>query len=114
VPGCGWHAGHIRFGVHTGGALIILGLLLLLLAMFFADSIATLFRLFPAPVLGVILFFGGLELASPVGGEGTRADNIVQVVTAGVVRWNPGVAYLGGLLLHHADRRGLIRLADPA
>ena len=111
--GAGGMAGHIRFGAHTGGAPIILGVVLLSLALFFADSVSTLFRLFPAPVLGVILFFGGIELASSVGSGGDRADRTVQVVTAGIALWNPGVAYLGGLLLHHADRRGLVRLGDP-
>jgi MFS superfamily sulfate permease-like transporter len=110
--GAGGMAGHIRFGARTGGALVILGGLLLGLALFYADSVSTLFRLFPAPVLGVILFFGGMELASSAHDEGDRADRIVLVVTAGVALWNPGVAYLSGLLLHHSARRGLIRLGD--
>ena len=105
-------AGHIRFGARTGGALVILGAVLLVLALFFCDSVATLFRLFPVPVLGVILFFGGMELASSIHSDGERADRVVQVVTAGIALWNPGVAYLAGLLLHHADQRGLIRLGD--
>ena len=105
-------AGHIRFGARTGGALVILGALLLGLALFYSDSVSTLFRLFPAPVLGVILFFGGVELASSIESDGGRADRIVQVVTAGVALWNPGAAYLAGLLLFHSARRGLVRLGD--
>jgi MFS superfamily sulfate permease-like transporter len=105
-------AGHIRFGARTGGALVILGAVLLVLALFFCDSVSTLFRLFPVPVLGVILFFGGVELASSIHSDGGRADRIVQVVTAGIAVWNPGVGYLAGLLLHHADRHGLVRLGD--
>ena len=63
--------------------------------------------------LGVILFFGGMELASSShDGDGGRSDRVVQVVTAGISLWNPGMAYVAGLLLHHADRRGLIRLGD--
>jgi len=34
------------------------GTVLLLIALFLSDSVDTLFRLFPMPVLGVILFFG--------------------------------------------------------
>jgi xanthine/uracil permease len=49
---------------------LILGALLLALALFYADSTATLFRLFPPPVLGMILFFGGVELAASVNEEG--------------------------------------------
>lgn len=109
--GAGGMAGHIRFGVQTGGALLILGLLLLLGALFFSDSIATLFRLFPIPVLGVILFFGGVELAAGVGNETfSRADRTVMVVTAGIALWNMGVAYVAGLVLFYANERGIIRL----
>jgi MFS superfamily sulfate permease-like transporter len=110
--GAGGMAGHIRFGAHTGGALVILGVLLLVVALFLSGSVSTLFRLFPVPVLGVILFFGGMELASSTHSDGDRAGRVVQVVTAGLALWNPGVAYLAGLLLYHADRRGLIRLGN--
>jgi len=111
--GAGGMAGHIRFGARTGGALVILGALLLAIALFYADSVATLFRLFPPPLLGVILFFGGLELAVSVRGQDdTRAQRTVLVMTAGIALWNMGAAYLAGLLLHHAARVGLIRLSD--
>ena len=104
-------AGHIRFGARTGGALLILGFLLLVGALFFSESIGTLFRLFPSPVLGVILFFGGVELAAGVNGEAmSRAERTVVVITAGVALWNMGVAYVAGLLLFYANERGIIRL----
>jgi MFS superfamily sulfate permease-like transporter len=109
--GAGGMAGHVRFGARTGGAMIILGGLLLGVALFYSDSVATLFRLFPPAVLGVILFFGGIELAASLNGPAdSRADRIVLVVTAGAALWNMGAAYLAGLLLFHANRRGLIRL----
>jgi hypothetical protein len=41
-----------------------------------------------------------------------RAERIVLVVTAGIALWNMGAAYLAGLLLHQAARRGLVRLDD--
>ena len=109
--GAGGMAGHVRFGARTGGAVVILGALLLVTALLFADSIAMLFRLFPMPVLGVILFFAGVELAtSSASGENTRDDRTVLVVTAGIALWNMGVAYLAGLILFHALRRQVIRL----
>jgi MFS superfamily sulfate permease-like transporter len=111
--GAGGLAGHVRFGARTGGALVILGGLLICLALFYADSVATVFRLFPPPILGVILFFGGMELASSVNGESYgRAERTILVVTAGVALWNVGAAYLAGLLLHHASQHGLVRLDD--
>jgi MFS superfamily sulfate permease-like transporter len=109
--GAGGMAGHIRFGAHTGGALVILGLILLVIALFFADSVATLFRLFPVSVLGVILFFGGIELAASMSGDGlSRPNRTVLVVTAGIALWNMGAAYLAGLLLYHASARGIVHL----
>jgi MFS superfamily sulfate permease-like transporter len=109
--GAGGMAGHVRFGAKTGGALVMLGLVLLIGALFLADSVATIFRLFPLPVLGVILLFGGIELAASVNGETfSRPDRIVLVVTAGIALLNMGAAYLAGLLLYHANRHRLIRL----
>ena len=40
----------------------------------------------------------------------SRGERTVLVVTAGVALWNMGVAYLAGLLLHHAAQRGILRL----
>lgn len=98
--GAGGMAGHVRFGATTGGALVILGTVLLAVALFMSDSVATLFRLFPMPVLGVILFFGGIELAASADGDGAaRADRVVMVVTAGIALWSMGAGYLVGLLL---------------
>ena len=109
--GAGGMAGHVRFGAHTGGAIVILGVMLLVVALFFADSVATLFRLFPLPVLGVILFFSGIELAVGINGDTfSRSERTILVVTAGVALWNMGVAYLTGLVLHHATQRGILRL----
>jgi MFS superfamily sulfate permease-like transporter len=109
--GAGGMAGHVRFGARTGGALVILGTVLLIAALFLADSIGTLPRLFPMPVLGVILFFGGLELASSVASDGfSPAERTVLAVTAGLALWNMGAAYLAGLALHHAWKRRLITL----
>ena len=90
---------------------MILGVILLGGALFFADSVATLFRLFPFPVLGVILFFSGIELAVGINGDTfSRSERTILVVTAGVALWNMGLAYLAGLLLHHAAQRGILRL----
>lgn len=100
-----------RFGARTGGALVILGALLLMVALLFPDSVTTLFRLFPLPVLGVILLFAGLELAvSAANGASSPADRAVLVITAGIALWNMGAAYVTGLLLYHAAQHRLIRL----
>lgn len=108
--GAGGLAAHIRFGARTGGALVILGSLVLGVGLFFADSVATLFKLFPRALLGVILMFGGLELAAGVHENPVRKeDRYVMLLTAGVSLWNMGVGYVAGLVLWHAYQRGWLK-----
>lgn len=108
--GAGGMAGHVRFGARTGGALVILGVVVLFAGLFLADSVSTFFRFFPPSVLGVILLFGGLELAAGISGNGsTKADRYVMLLTAGLSMWNMGAGYLAGLTLWHAFDRGWLK-----
>ncbi len=108
--GAGGMAAHVRFGARTGGALVILGSVMLVLGLFFADSIATLFKLFPPALLGVILMFGGLELVGGVQAHLPRKeDRYVMFLTAGVSTWNMGVGYLVGLLLGYTFQWGWLK-----
>jgi MFS superfamily sulfate permease-like transporter len=61
--GAGGMAGHVAFGARTGGAPIILGTILLLLAIGFSGSINIVFAVLPGAVLGAILFLTGVQLA---------------------------------------------------
>jgi len=106
--GAGGMAGHVRFGARTGGAMIILGSMLLLLAIFFSGSIQTLFRMFPTPILGVILFLAGAQLAWGPGASLKQmrgTGRLVMLGTAGVALWNVGMAFLVGLTLDWVARR---------
>jgi MFS superfamily sulfate permease-like transporter len=96
--GAGGMAGHVRFGARTGGALIILGVVLLIVALMFSGSVATLLRLFPPAILGVILFLTGAQLA--LGGSDLSPDKgerFVTVITAALSIWNVGIAFVVGL-----------------
>jgi len=109
--GAGGMAGHVRFGARTGGALVILGGLILFIGLFLSDSVATLFKLFPRSLVGVILRFGGLELAAGAHGDALkRGDRYVVLLTAGISLWNMGVGYLAGLALWYAVQREWIRV----
>ena len=108
--GAGGMAGHVRFGARTGGSLVILGLVVLFVGLFLADSAATLFKLVPTSALGAILFFGGLELAAGSHGSDLDKNNrYFLFVTAGVSMWNMVAGYLAGLLLWHCFQRGCSR-----
>jgi len=109
--GAGGMAGHIRFGARTGGALVILGAIVLMTGLFLSDSVTLLFQFFPRPILGVILFFAGIELALVVKDIRLKRQNLfVLLVTAGTAMWNMGVAYLAGLLLYYGIQRRWIRV----
>jgi len=65
IPTChgsGGMAGHYAFGARTGGSVAIYGTMFLVLGVFFSGSFATVVKIFPLPVLGVILLFEGLWL----------------------------------------------------
>jgi len=109
--GAGGMAGHIRFGARTGGALVILGLIVLLTGLFLSDSVSLLFQVFPRSILGVILFFAGVELALVVKDIKLRKQNLfVLIITAGTAMWNMGVAYLAGLILYYGLQRRWIKI----
>lgn len=110
--GAGGMAGHVAFGAKTGGALIILGSIMLMLALFMGDSIHILFKMFPAPVLGVILFITGAQLAlgtCAAKGFGKK-ENFAMLVTAAFGLWNIGIGFVVGALLHHALQRNIVKL----
>lgn len=109
--GAGGMAGHVRFGAKTGGALVILGSLLILIALFFSDSVSIIFKIFPNSILGVILFFAGSELAIVVKDIGDKkADFYVMLIVAAFAMWNMGVAFLVGVILDNSLRRGWLRI----
>ncbi len=108
--GAGGMAGHVRFGAKTGGALVILGSILIFMALFFSDSISIIFRIFPNAILGVILFFAGSELAIVVRDIGNKKSEFyVMIVVAAVAMWNMGAAFLAGVILDNSLRRGWIK-----
>ena len=109
--GAGGMAGHIRFGARTGGALVILGVIVLFTGLFLSNSVSLIFQVFPRSILGVILFFAGIELALVVKDVKLRKQNLfVLLVTAGTAMWNMGVAYLAGLILYYGLQRRWFRV----
>jgi predicted benzoate:H+ symporter BenE len=109
--GAGGMAGHVRFGARTGGALVILGGVIIALALLFGNSVELIFRMFPSAILGVILFFAGLELALSSRDIGSKKEDIyVMLATAGFATWNMGAAFVVGVLLHQSIKRGIVKL----
>lgn len=109
--GAGGLAGHVAFGARTGGAPVILGTLLAALALFFSSSVSALFELFARPVLGVILFLTGVQLAlGSCDFSKDKGERFITLAVAAFAMWNVGLAFLAGLALTLIMRRGWLRL----
>lgn len=109
--GAGGMAAQVSFGARTGGAPVILGVLLIGLALFFSESVATLLRLFPAPALGVMLFLAGVQLAlGSCDFSRDKGERFVTLGTAALSIWNVGVAFVFGIVVLWIVRRRWLRL----
>jgi MFS superfamily sulfate permease-like transporter len=109
--GAGGMAGHVAFGARTGGATIILGVILLLLALFLSGSVETLFSILPKAVLGVILFLTGAQLAlGSCDFSKHKEERFITLVTAAFCIWNVGLGFLAGMVGAYLNKRGWLRL----
>jgi len=109
--GAGGMAGHVQFGARTGGALVVLGIVLLVAATLFSGSIEILLRLFPPTILGVILFLTGAQLA--LGGcdlSKDKGERFVTMITGALAVWNVGIAFVVGMAAYWLFRRNLLRI----
>jgi hypothetical protein len=109
--GAGGMAGHVAFGARTGGAPIILGIILLVLAFGFSGSIETILMVFPKAVLGVILFLTGAQLAlGSCDFSENKVERFITLTTAAFAIWNVGLAFVVGMTLGYMAKRALLRL----
>ncbi len=109
--GAGGMAGHVRFGARTGGSLVMLGVIMMTLSLFFSSSVGILFEIFPKAVLGVILFFAGAELAITTKDIGSKKEDVyVMLAVAGFAMWNMGAAFLVGVILYQALQRKWLKV----
>jgi Molybdate transporter of MFS superfamily len=109
--GAGGMAGHVAFGARTGGAPIILGVVLLCLAFFCSGSIGAILTIFPRAVLGIILFLTGVQLAlGACDFSKSKSERFITLATAGFAMWNVGLAFAVGLTLAYLERRGRLRI----
>ena len=109
--GAGGMAGHLRFGARTGGAPIILGTILVVLALLFSGSVTLLLQLFPPAILGVILFLTGAQLAlGACEFSNDKGERFATVITAALAAWNVGIAFVAGCLVWAIARRGWLEL----
>ncbi len=107
--GSGGMVGHYAFGGRTGGSVIIYGLFYLILGVVFAPSFERVIKLFPLPILGVILFFEGLSLIKLLGDLlGEKKEFLVAVLT-GVLAAGLPYGYIVGVAVGTLAWYGVFR-----
>jgi len=90
--GAGGLAGQYRFGAKTGTAVVFLGTVKMLLALILGSSLVKLLALYPIGLLGVLLFFSGLELAMACRDQTSRTDAFVMITVTVVSLTNSSSA----------------------
>jgi len=108
--GSGGLVGHYAYGARTGGSVVLYGGLYLTLGLFFSPGFTDVVRIFPLPVLGVLLLFEALTLAALLRDLAADRSALLLALLVGVVCANLPYGYLVGLLLgtatHYAQRAG--------
>jgi MFS superfamily sulfate permease-like transporter len=112
--GCGGLVGFAGFGARTGGAPVLYGAMYLVAGLLFAPGFTTVAKLFPLPVLGVVLLFEAVGLMMQAWDVAQdRGALWVTLMVAAAVAGLPngyGVGLVLGTLLSWALRRGWVRL----
>jgi sulfate permease, SulP family len=100
VPMChgtGGLAAHYRFGARTGGAPVMIGTILVVMALAFGDLGFALLAAIPNSVLGVLLVFAGLELCPLVKSLKTNEEYFVAILITGIALAVPNMAWAFGI-----------------
>lgn len=95
--GAGGLAGHYGFGARTGGSVVIYGSLYLVLGLFLGGAVSHAVRIFPLPILGVVLLFEGLTLMLFVKDLGDSRDQLTLAMLVGLLCLGLPQGYVVGL-----------------
>jgi len=100
--GAGGLAGQYYFGARTGGTNIIEGTLWIILGLFFATSIATIFATFPMAIIGAMMLLVGLEMIKFVRDVKPGRQWVPLAATVLVSLFaNMAYGFLAGLLVYY-------------
>ena len=99
--GSGGLTAHHRFGARTGGANLIIGSFFLAGAVFFTKSVLTLFFLLPLSLLGVLLFYVGVQHACLIHDLKGRTDLSLAILIGGIsiLTGNLAIGFGAGILM---------------
>lgn len=117
IPTChgsGGMAGHYAFGARTGGSVVIEGALYVFLGLFFGRGFDMVVRVFPLPILGIILLFEGLTLMLLVRDLSSSKSDLTIILLVGLIAVGLPYGYLIGMIvgvvIAYLMKRGVITL----
>jgi len=100
--GAGGLAAHYRFGARTAGSNLMIGLIFILLVVFFGSRMLSIFYLMPMSILGVLLLFTGSQLALTIIDLNTRKDLFVALIILGItLASNLAVGFVSGIVMEY-------------
>jgi MFS superfamily sulfate permease-like transporter len=115
--GCGGLVGFHGFGARTGGAPVLYGAMYVVLGALFAPGFVRVIRVFPMPVLGVVLLFEAVALMMLVRDVAQQSSSlwVALVVAAAVVGLPYGyvVGLVVGTLIAWSVKRGWVVTPSP-
>lgn len=97
--GCGGLCGHYAFGARTGGSVVLYGAFYLVTGLFLSSPLGEVVKIFPQPVLGVILLFEALSLLGLVRDTAASGRDLAVALLTGTVAFAVPQGFLVGLLL---------------
>lgn len=104
--GAGGFASQYFFGARTGGAMLMEGIVEVILALFLADSVASIFSSFPSAIIGVMLLFASLELGKFVLEVKRRLEATIALIVGALSFFtNLGMGFFVGLLIFYLIKR---------
>lgn len=99
--GAGGLVGQYFYGARTAGANLIEGTIEIVLGLFFASSIVTLFAAFPQAIVGAMMFMVGFQLVKAISHLRGTADIVIVVLTVTVaLLTNMALGFATGILVH--------------
>jgi len=110
--GAGGLAGHYTFGARTGGSVVIIGSVYLAIGLFFSSGFAAAIKVFPLPVLGVILLFEGLTLMLFIKDVAGNKNDLFIALLVGLMSICLPYGYVVGLvtgtIISHLAGKGMV------
>lgn len=97
--GSGGVAGHYTFGARTGGSVVIYGTFYVVIGLFLSRPLGEVLKIFPQPILGVVLLFEALTLLAFIRDQASTPRHLWIALLVGVVAASVPHGFVVGLVL---------------